>query len=733
MILSSLNNLVLLPVYNSDDQNIVLDFYIPCLKVSKKYDRTSGYFNASTMFYLTAGLSSFIQNEGKIRFIIGKEISEEDFAQIQLGYELKYVEDDLIKQFDDWCIPIESIDLFWGRISNLSYLIQKGIVDIKVAFRRKGIFHEKNGIFIDSKNNKISFQGSCNETIYGMMSDYNYESFDVNRSWIESDLIKIEKHIQLFEKLWQNQSLNTIVLDFPEILKEKLREICVTKKTITVDEEISLWNCLLQKKNSSLVNEEIDFNNTDDNLDNNTPIIPAFFNGNKYELKPHQVKAIEAWKDNSFQGIFELCTGAGKTVTAIHAAVRLFQHIGQKMLIIIAVPYINLAEQWCENLKQYNINPIKCYGGVNYWQSKLVNNYHLLLNNIINLISIVVVNKTLRTKEFQESLNGFIRDDIEILMIGDEVHNHETDNNFKNLPHAKYKIGLSATISGCHKILEYYGKTLIQYSISDAIEDEILTPYIYNPILVELSDEEIVEYISLTKKIQIQEAIKLNSKEYDETLLNSLYGKRNNLLGNASNKISKVRDVLKDFKPGQSQFLIYCSSTISTDDSDISSEEREQINQATKLLNELNWKSSRYTSKESISARKNILESFKNRNLDALVAIRCLDEGVDIPAVDSAFILASTTNSKQFIQRRGRVLRRYEGKIVSNIYDLIIHIPYSDDNERNNYGKILLENEFKRVYSFAKDSLNHLEIIDQLKNLLITYDIKFNFLTKKYE
>ena len=701
------------PVYDSEENNIVNEFYMPCLRESVTYKRATGFFSASTLFYLTAGLSSFfLENNGKIQFIISHEISDNDLEIIKKGYENRKIENDLNSIISDWEIPSEANNLFFARISNLSFLIEKGLVDIKIAFRVKGIFHEKVGLFTDEKGNMISFIGSCNETVYGLTQNYNYESLEVNRSWNESELEKIIYHQRKFDLLWENKVKNTYVINFPDAVKTKLLNITQNISTIDEHEESILWDNLVNKYTLEGYNEE--------------PRIPDEINQQKYKLKKHQKDAIDALENNRFKGILEMSTGSGKTITAVHTAVKLYEYFKtnrepKSFFLLIAVPYVNLAEQWLEVLKTFNIFPIKCYDSFASWSSKLINKINRMNMGNIEFGSAVVVNKTLRGQEFQKIIQS-IPKHVNFLFIGDEVHNHDSNKTFITLPeNAQYKIGLSATIGGCHNIQKYYGESIYKYSIKNAIDDGILTRYYYQPSFVELTMYEMQDYIELSKEIGKLQAIKNNDESYNTDYLNSLYNKRNDLLGNAENKIKVIQKKLEENYKTNSQILMYCSPTIMTNH--IMSEEIRQINIITSLMDKLGIRSSRYTSRESKKERIAILDSFKTKKIDALVAIRCLDEGVDIPAVENAFIIASTSNPKQFIQRRGRVLRKYPGKEFSVIYDLIVTFPNTDNNEDIKYGKSLLSNELKRVLDFAQNSMNYEEILKKIETKCNLFNI----------
>src|SRR5699024_1826961 len=201
---------------------------------------------------------------------------------------------------------------------------------------------------------------------------------------------------------------------------------------------------------------------------------------------------------------------------------------------------------------------------------------------------------------------------------------------------------------------------------------------------------------------------------------------------NKMNALSKEIDKVKD----QSNILVYCGATTILDatyvEGDPAREELRQIDVVTDLLgNQHNMKVSQFTSKESSVEREEIKELFaEGEDLQALIAIRCIDEGVDIPKVQTAFILASSTNPKEYIQRRGRVLRLAKNKDHAVIYDFIT-LPDEQYNLRNlsnvevNNYRGLINRELVRMRDFAKVSINSSvadELIFELEDLFNLYN-----------
>jgi superfamily II DNA or RNA helicase len=706
-----LQDLEIKGVYDSEENDPVGDFLVPVLSTAVCYDRAVGYFSAAVFYYLSEGLSALIENKGKMRLLIGSGVSEEEEKAILEGYKLKSLEQRLEDEIKSWK-EIPEDHFFWKRLSCLTWMIENGYLDVKVAVRRHGLYHEKIGIVKDGCDDFIVFQGSANETFNALNPLYNFESFNVFKSWNEN--MREDHclpHVRKFEKLWNNKYSSTLTVDFPEAVRERLVETVKRNHSsgtlLTSNFEIEYWNRLKERLDKP---EGRDVNGQEE-----LPRIPSLINGKVFKLKLHQELAIKNWQSNNFRGIFELCTGAGKTFTSIYSICRLFDSSkSNKLFVVICVPYINLADQWQDNLKVFNINPVRCYGNFSEWHSRLQGVVNLYSRDKLQFACVVVVNKTMKSSSFYNIIKTVPGSSF--LWVGDEVHHHDSENSIKYLPeNAKLRLGLSATIENCKRIKNYYGDVVAEYNLKNAIEDGVLSNYKYYPQLVYLNRSEVDDLIEIETKIMPLEAMKANGHSFDEGNLNILYSKRNNIIGNAEDKLSRLGKIVDKQKVKETPTLFYTSTTINEEDEDeMFQSDYRQIDKVVKILKNKGLKVSRYTSRENKSERVRILDSFKSGNVDCLVAIRCLDEGVDIPAVGTAYIIASSSNSKQFIQRRGRVLRLAEGKEYAFIYDFVVAFEPRNKLEEKIL-KRLLKSELKRVNDFADQSSNPGEALSLLK------------------
>ena len=705
--------------YSSEEDSILNDFYIPILEQAVSYDRAVGFFSASMLTYAAQGLSKFASNQGKMRLIIGHQVDEDEFEVIKNGENLKKTYEKLNIEFDKVINGVSS-DIFTCRLELLSWLVATNRLKIKFAIRRKGMYHEKIGILKDGEGNKIVFQGSANESQMALLPDFNFESISVYPSWKEDVYEDYGLSYETrFERLWNNEAKKTVVVDVPSDIYTKLASLykSVTPPSATIE--------------SDLFDELLDNNKKGSLL----PQLPKILGSSEYQLKGHQKAALTSWKANDFNGIFALATGAGKTITALHAATQLVKH--QKHLaLVVAVPYQNLADQWCEVMDLFSITSIRCYMSKSNWQLELstaISDFNL--NQTKPFLAVVVVNRTLSGETFQKEIKRIVPENL--LFVGDECHHHSSKNILKKLPDARFRIGLSATPWSSKEeekesaLTSYYGGIVAEYSIADALDDDVLTPYQYFIHRFYLTDEETEEYQQLSTEIGKMIAIREQGGSINDKILTALFMKRARLIGSADNKFERLREILKKYKI-KKHTLFYCGDGSVVEEStgkELDDLAVRDIRRVASILHDQGWKSSKFTADESLKERRNIIDNFKLGFIDAMVSIRVLDEGIDIPVCKQAFLLASSRNERQFIQRRGRILRKSVGKEFSVIHDFIV-LPsegvYLDDSLKG-----LVNSELDRVYEFSHVALNKKELYEAASDIADTYAI--DWLEKVYK
>jgi len=227
-------------------------------------------------------------------------------------------------------------------------------------------------------------------------------------------------------------------------------------------------------------------------------------------------------------------------------------------------------------------------------------------------------------------------------------------------------------------------------TLKDAIQSGRLVDYEYYPHPMNLTDSEATEWRKLT--LQIVREMPADSDKSKTVELSDrvkmLLIKRSRIAKKAVNKVEIATEIVAESFVDGERWLIYCEDT-------------EQLQCLMSSLNKAGFRPVEYHS-SMVGDKGATIEWFKKFG-GLLVSIRCLDEGVDIPSVDHALILASSQNPRQFIQRRGRVLRRSEGKNLAVIHDVIV-VPLSLDSEPDQIS--LLRSEFARAIEFADSAIN---------------------------
>lgn len=703
-------NLNILRSYKTNKNDIVREFYVPILTQSVLYKRAVGFFSSTALIELSKGISGLIKNGGKIRFIVSPLLSAEDIEAIQRGYdEREIVSRALSREIKEPGNKSEEERLNW-----LAHLISNNYMEIKVAFtppsKSSGMYHEKIGILYDENNNRVAFTGSMNETINAFHN--NYESIVVFNSLTEEDSQRVDDLERDFDSLWAGREENITVLEFPNVVKEKL--LAYKKDTM----ELSLDQTELEQL----------FEET-----NRVPGIPLIPFG--VRLHDYQDDAIESWAQNDYCGIFDMATGTGKTFTGLGAAARLFKE-KKKAAIIIVCPYQHLVEQWVEDILKFNMLPTIGYSASKQsdWEKRLQNDIMDFKLGIIKSFCFVTTNATFSSEYVQTQLNKLGKN---TLLIVDEAHNFGATNLRLTLnPKFEYRLALSATLDrhgdaeGTQALYDYFGEKCIEYGIERAIRENKLTPYYYYPCVVYLTENELEKYRDISKRIAKQCHKSKSGKLEITELGKKLLIERSRIVAGAYNKVDLLKDLMQEYKD-DSHILVYCGAARNTDfSSDVSESDTEgerQIVSVSKMLgNELGMKVTHFTSSESAVEREQIKEQFANADpYQAIVAIKCLDEGVNIPSIKTAFILASSTNPKEYIQRRGRVLRKAPNKPFAKIYDFItLPTPLDYVNGDSEVARLdlgLIKREIVRMKEFGEISKNPSEADKLIKELSEIY------------
>lgn len=714
--------------YRSLIDNVVQDFYIPLLERAKVYKRAVGFFSSSSLVEITKGIAAMAANGGKIQIVASPYLSEEDIEAIQKGYAERnsVIEGAVLRQ-----ITVEKVDYYsMQRLNLLACLIAKGVLDIRIAYTEDkngiGMYHEKMGLIEDEEGNVVAFSGSMNESATAM--SINYETIDVFRSWgdqNEADRVRLKQNA--FFSIWNDSEPNIKVLEFPSISQALIDKYKKAPPNFNVDKE------------QFPPREKHTRRYKDGNIEFLTSAIGPRIPDN-ISLHDYQKEAIASWVGENYHGIFDMATGTGKTFTGLGAISKLSEDMNDKLAVIIVCPYQHLVEQWVEDIVRFNMKPIIGFSSSPQkdWKQRLakaVRDQKLRADK--SFFCFVCTNATFTNDFVQEQISKIHSP---VLLVVDEAHNFGAASYARLLDERfTYRLALSATLErhrdeeGTALLYSFFGKKCIEYSLERAIDEDKLTPYKYYPIVVHLNEDELAGYEQLSYEMS-KCIIKGKNGKYKLNKHGEILAlRRARIVAGASEKLDALREEIKPYIH-DNNILVYCGATNVLDDkSDCSSSDAgdvRQIEAVTRILgNEFGMDVAQFTSKENMETRASIKEQFQRGDrLQAIVAIKCLDEGVNIPGIRTAFILASTTNPKEYIQRRGRVLRKAPNKPYAVIYDFVT-LPRPLDSvsslttEQAQRDLALVKNELARIKEFGRLSQNSMEANNLIWDIQDAYHI----------
>ena len=657
---------------NRGSNNFLDSLLKPALREAAYYRRSVGFFSSSVFSLLLNSLPSFIRNNGKIHLIVSPELSNDDIKAIQLGYEKK--SDLLNRRFlEDFDAEIRLFDDV--GLDTLAELVARGILDVKVASVKNdfGIYHDKLGILTDKVGNNVVFYGSPNSSANAYLN--NYEKIRVVRDWIQGEGEAVRDEISEFDSMWENRNPYLEVFDFMESVKE----------------------CILVVKEERSRGKKV-----------KDPI----------ELYDYQKDAIQAWVDKEFRGFYVMATGTGKTWTAIYSAKRLLEE--HKCLIVIAAPYKHLVRQWSEDVNKLfpNAETVLISSENTQWYTiskRLVLSQQYHPEKQIILITTI---KSFYSAKFEKVIN---LSDEEKLLIVDEAHR------FTQRPESlrrtySYMLGLSATpINGKQNengiaLLDFFGGLAYNLPIEKALERNFLVHYNYLPVYVTATSEEEENFNAITSNMAgcFRDGVLIDRERFVKYVRARL-----RIMGMAEEKLARIKTFVDQIKE-KDHFVVYCGDGRLFDEQD---EEIRHIQFVQNQMDDMGIRTSQFTANENMDRRMELVDMFNKQEIDALVAIRCLDEGINIPSIKSALILSSNDDYREFVQRRGRILRKYKGKKSADIYDVVV-LPSAMCSK-------MAIIELRRYYEYAKLALNKEERLAELQTLLSQYglrleDIMFN-------
>lgn len=702
-------DMLIKPSYDTIQDDLLVDFYIPVLEHAKRYDRISGFFSSTSLAIAARGIAGLIRNKGKMRLLTCQKLSKDDVTEIQkyVRHADSLIGEKMISEMDD----VE--DAFKrDHVAALGYMLQQGYLEMKIAVlydtdaesRKVGslknaILHQKIGILYDSNFHGISFSGSNNESATGWLE--NIEEFKTFKSWKEGQKEYFMEDCDRFERLWNlenDKHTGMYVMDLPDAVKQHFLQI---SNDFRLD-SISTKEYLKQNKQIFFIKEE---------NDKKEPL----------SLYYYQKCAVNQWIENGHKLMLQMATGTGKTRTAFGCMECACRDIKSGLIIVVATPQITLTRQWIKDIEKLQLDIdeyIEVDGTIHDWRINMRKSLQRVYIGQFNHFVIFTTHDTASNEDFIDILQTYGPGET-IFFIGDEVHGMGADKT-RNALQSKYeyRLGLSATPKrwfddeGSHLLEEYFGNKSFNFGLREALETinprtnlPFLANYYYYPCFISLTDDELEKYRELSQKISRLS----HDKDSDLNELRTRFlMRRAEILKNAENKYQKLHDILEKLGPNIQDTIIFVSP--------------QQIDKVMMILREHNILAHRITEKESqhksnkysgLSEREYIIKQFETGLYQVIVAIKCMDEGIDIPSARCGIIMASSTNPREYMQRIGRIIRQDGYKSFATLYDVVVEPEHDviQDDDLKKIEKKVYEKEMARISDLSKEAINRAQVV----------------------
>jgi len=739
--------------YQTNSEWEPVGFFSEALCNATSFDLMLGFFSSSAINVLSYGFASFIYNGGKMRMIINDILSSDDISAISMAHEpgdLPYFD---LNNLEDLTLTLNSRNKHF--FDCLAWLIRNDRIEIKIVrmVNGKGIAHTKCGTFSDGIN-KVGFEGSVNFSLSAFM--HNKESLGVYCDWNGiADNGRIKGIQSSFDKAYMGgdddvefieaTALKGYIIEHSK--PKHLQELLNNEQELIDNIDKSSMPSTVRKalsKAKERITAAIDKMKESKQIADNAPHFPYPSGPREY-----QQLAFENWRTNTQKGLFAMATGTGKTITSLNCLLEIYKKSGYYKALIL-VPTITLVNQWAIECKKFGFSGIVkvCSKNTN-WRKEIDDiefNESLDITGKKNSYIIISTYASYARDNVFSRLNVFPRK--QLLLIADEAHNMGAGkilSRLKTIPYLR-RIGLSATPERqfdeetTKKIMKFFGSDssyTYEYSMAEAIEKGVLCRYRYYPHIVKLTIAEMEEYLEISRKLAQYYVFNQDIfRPKDDAVLTALLLKRKHIIHKAANKQAVFRDILEKRLADRGSInytLVYVPEGNKPDeDSDVydntdviadDAESAHLIDIYTGIVRDLSPTTTVRQFTSNSTERDNLLKDFACGKLDVLTSMKCLDEGVDVPRSELAIFCASTGNPRQFIQRRGRILRTHPDKYMAEIHDLVVAPEICDSEDTYNMERNMLANELKRVYNFASLSENLDDTIREMEDILNYYNL----------
>lgn len=655
--------------------DVVALLFEPALRRASEYKRAVGYFSSAWIAHNASGLAHMASRGGRARWITSPHFSREDWEALVGGTVAPEV---LVEKAAVSAAAELAEKLAHDTRNTIGWMVADGLLEFKIAVAAgedaDSDFHTKFGVFCDRIGPQVAFVGSMNESERGLR---NHELISVFSTARDAERARVEEFDRIFESLWSGDDEAYDIYSLPEAARSKIIEL----------------------------------------RDEDRPYEPPRRSRFRSILRDYQVGALEAWVENGHHGILEMATGTGKTITALACAERVLGSSAPPKIVLVACPFQHLVDQWADQLRDLGVPVICAHEASAKWRPEL-RDLALMLETGVEKAGVVVTTYATLTSDYLERGLGRLIEST--LFIADECHYLGARTAQSGMrPEHPYRLGLSATPQrhydegGTQKIVDYFDGVVYEFGLEKAIERGFLVPYTYEPEFVDLSWEEAQEYTQLSE--QLSRLMAVSDDGPSEAALRIAI-KRARVLNNASAKVEWLRGHLQSLPAESWQYaLVYAGDRI--------------FQPVTRLVGaELGIRMHEFTAQQSRAERASLLERFASGDLQVLAAMKCLDEGVDVPPTRTAFFLASSGNPREYVQRRGRILRPSPGKKAARIVDAIAVPPrdfLASMSGSSNWKAVrsALRSQAKRIEEFSRLAMNRVQAEGVVFDMRLKYDI----------
>lgn len=656
---STLRQVALKRAYSSDGDSILEDFYIPILSTCKQYCRLTGFFSSSALAVAARGIAGLLRNGGSMRLVACPKLPQNDVAMIErvVGGDISGIQDLMLGSLDDL-----ADDFTRRHVEALGWMLAQGKLEIRLCVPNRlapdcslssqiaTIFHQKVGILCDGMGDTVTFSGSVNETGAGWLG--NVEEFKVFRSWNATERDYVRTDVEKFKRFWSLESEATTTWSLPDAVADKLIE--ASPDDFDPDELERLYAAHRARKKQTQ---------------------------QRVSLFDYQKEAKEAWLQRGKCGVLAMATGTGKTFTAL-ACVQKILDDGVASLVIVATPFQHISQQWVAETEKFGLEhgPVvaadSSHGG---WKDRLADTLRYLSVGHEKNVLVFTTHDTLSSDDFFSVVEGFASKN-DVMLVADEVHRLGASKLRRGLrPEYAIRLGLSATPerffddAGTKALLGYFGGVAYEFDLERAISQTnpatgktFLTPFRYIPVFTQLNSAELQDYIDLTQRM-VRALRGRSLEDVDDPALERLTFMRADIVKDAEGKVDALSQILDELGDDLRWTLVYSSP--------------KRVDDVARMLSMRGAVFHRFTQAEGtrreaqyggLSQREFLLTRFAEGEYQMLLAMKCLDEGVDVPAARTAILLSSSGNPREYIQRIGRIIRRSPGKERARVYDVII-------------------------------------------------------------